>query len=109
MTCPKSDIVPKKRYLRSGVKIYYRIFYILPASESYKLPMFIMLLHLSFDQVSHELSKGRLVISFVTIFTQVPSSCNTNVSAVFRNKLILNPGVSLELVPVGRARFSTQC
>ena len=60
-----------------------------------------MLLHLSFDQVSHELSKGRLVISFVTIFTQVPSSCNTNVSAVFRNKLILNPGVSLELVPVG--------
>ena len=59
--------------------------------------MFIILVHVSFDQISHELCKGRLWISF----TPAPPSCDTNVSTVFFNELLLNPGVSLELVPVG--------
>ena len=71
--------------------------YVLPASKRDKLPMFIILLHLSFDQISHELCKGRLWISFIP----VPPSCDTNFPAVYSNELLLNPGVSLELVPVG--------
>ena len=59
--------------------------------------MFIILVHISFDQISHELCKGRVRISF----TPAPPSCNTNVSSVFFNELLLNPGVSLEFVPVG--------
>ena len=59
--------------------------------------MFIVLFHLSFDQIPQELFKGRVRISFIP-FTP---SCNTNVSAVFPNKVLLDPGVSLELVPVG--------
>ena len=59
--------------------------------------MFIIFLHISFDQISHELCKGRLWISFAP----APPSFNTNVSAVFFNELLLNPGVSLELVPEG--------
>ena len=72
-------------------------FYILPASKRDELPMFIILLHLSFDQISHELWKGRVRISFIP----APSSCETNVPTVFSNELLLNPGLSLELVPVG--------
>ena len=59
--------------------------------------MSIVLLHLSFDQISHELCKGRIWISFLP----APPSGDTNVPTVFSNKLLLNPGVSLELVPVG--------
>ena len=59
--------------------------------------MFIILLHLSFDQISDELCKGRLWISF----TPAPPSCNTNVPSVISYELLLNPGVNLELVPVG--------
>ena len=59
--------------------------------------MSIVLLHLSFDQISHELCKGRIWISFLP----APPSCDTNVPTVLSNELLLNPGVSLELVPVG--------
>ena len=71
--------------------------YYVPASERYQLPMFVVFFRLCFDQIFHELCKGRLWISF----TPAPPSCDTNVSTVFSNKLLLNPGVSLELVPVG--------
>ena len=71
--------------------------YHVPASERYQLPMFIVLSHLCFDQISHELCKGRVWISFIPF----PSSCKTNVSTVFSNELLLYPGVRLELVPVG--------
>ena len=53
--------------------------------------------HLGFDQIFHKLCKGRVWISFLP----APPSCDTNVPTVFSNKLLLNPGVSLELVPVG--------
>ena len=59
--------------------------------------MFIIFLNLSFDQISQELCKGRLWISFLPF----PPSCYSNVPTVFSNELLLNPGVSLELVPVG--------
>ena len=59
--------------------------------------MFIVLSHLCFDQISHELCKGRFWISFIPF----PSSSKTNVPTVFSNELLLYPGVSLELVPVG--------
>ena len=59
--------------------------------------MFIVLFHLCFDQISHELCKGRAWISFIPF----PPSCHTNGSAVFSNEVLLYPGVSLELVPVG--------
>ena len=74
-----------------------RNFYILPASQRDELPMFIILPHLSFDQIFHELSKWRLWISCLP----VPPSCDTNFPAVYSNELLLNPGASLELVPVG--------
>ena len=59
--------------------------------------MFVVLFHLCFDQISHELCKGRVWISFIPF----PSSSKTNVSTVFSNELLLYPGVRLELVPVG--------
>ena len=59
--------------------------------------MFIVLSHLCFDQIFHELCKGRLWISFIPF----PSSSKTNVSTVFSNELLLYPGVRLELVPEG--------
>ena len=69
----------------------------LPASARYQLPMFVVLFHLCFDQISHELCKGRFWISFIPF----PSSSKTNVSTVFSNELLLYPGVRLELVPEG--------
>ena len=59
--------------------------------------MFIIFLNLSFDQISQELCKGRLWISF----TPAPPSCDTNVSTVNFDEFLLNPGANLELVPVG--------
>ena len=59
--------------------------------------MFIVLFHLCFDQISHELCKGGVWISFIPF----PSSSDSNVSTVFSDELLLYPGVSLELVPVG--------
>ena len=79
----------------STMTIY--IIFLLPASQRYQLPMFIVLSHLCFDQISHELCKGRFWISFIPF----PSSSKTNVPTVFSNELLLYPGVSLELVPVG--------
>ena len=59
--------------------------------------MFVVLFHLCFDQISHELCKGRVWISFIPF----PSSCDTNVFPVSSNEALLYPGVRLELVPVG--------
>ena len=59
--------------------------------------MFIVLFHLCFDQISHELCKGGVWISFIPF----PSSSDSNVSPVSYNELLLYPGVRLELVPVG--------
>ena len=59
--------------------------------------MFVVLFHLCFDQISHELCKGRVWISFIPF----PSSCDTNVFPISSNEALLYPGVSLELVPVG--------
>ena len=63
----------------------------------YQLPMLIVMFHLCFDQIFHELFKGRVRISLVP-FT---SSRNTNVSSVCSYEALLYPGVRLELVPVG--------
>ena len=59
--------------------------------------MFVVSLHLSLDQIFHELWKGRVRISF----TPLSSGCKTDFSAVFPEEFLLHPGARLELVPVG--------
>ena len=59
--------------------------------------MFVVSLHLSFDQIFHELWKGRVRISF----TPLPSCCHRDFSAVFPKEILLHPCARLELVPVG--------
>ena len=60
--------------------------------------MYIVYFHLCCDQIFHKLSEGGLWVSF----TPFPSSCNTNAfSDGLENATGVNPGVNLELVPVG--------
>ena len=71
--------------------------FLIPASESYELPMIFVFPHLGFDQIFHKLCKWRVWISFIPF----SPCCDTNLSAEFSNELLLNPSVSLKLVPVG--------
>ena len=76
---------------------YSKLLVFLPASASYELPMFVVMFRPSFDQIFHELWKGRVWISF----SPFPPSCDTDVSAVFSNEALLYSGARLELVPAG--------
>ena len=59
--------------------------------------MFIVMFHLCFDQIFHELGKRRVWISFLPF----PPSRDTDVPTVSFDEALLYPGVGLELVPVG--------
>ena len=59
--------------------------------------MFIVMFHLRFDQIFHELGKRRVWISFLPF----PPSRDTDVPTVSFDEALLYPGVGLELVPVG--------
>ena len=59
--------------------------------------MFIVLFDICGDQIFHKVCKRWIWVSFIPF----SSSSNANVSTVFSNELLLYPGVSLELVPVG--------
>ena len=72
--------------------------FVQPASGRYQVPMYIVFFHLCFDQIYHELFKGKVWISFLPF----PPSHDTNVSPEeFEYHWSFNPGVNLEQVPVG--------
>ena len=79
--------------------------FVQPASGRYQVPMYIVFFHLCFDQIYHELFKGKVRISFLP----APPSHDTNVSPeVFEYHWSFNPGVNLEQVPVGGNNPSTE-
>ena len=64
--------------------------------------MSVHFFYLCFDQIFHELLKGRVLISFVPF----PPSRNTYSRTVFSYKSLLYSGANLKLIPVGRSNPS---
>ena len=68
-----------------------------PASERYRLPVFIVLIHACFDQISHKLWEG-----WVGVSRSVGSSgFDTDISAVGSDEVAFYSGIGLQLVPGG--------